>query len=77
MNKARYFTFLLEKADAMYNPKRAKYQLLLKTLFDIPFEWYLPMDKNRADDGLSLRVLYFNETGNRFDQFIPCTVLEV
>ena len=57
--------------------KRADYAKLLMTLMDIPFVWHVSRDRNRAADGLELRDIYEDETGELCDQGGECTVLEM
>ena len=49
----------------------APYKKLLAALNSIPFEWSIPMDENRAIDGLDLRKNYISAIEG------PATVLEV
>ena len=57
--------------------KRADYALVLITLMEVPFRWYIRRDENRALDGLELRDIYEDETGEVCDQDGECTVLEM
>lgn len=56
---------------------RLEYSMLLNTLMETEFYWLVPRDENRARDGLELRDLYEQETGETCDFDGPCTVLEM
>lgn len=79
MNRqGNYFRYLVEKVDGFgaYSGRLT----LLKQLFETEFRWdyAIPLDADRAEDGKNLRLLYFHETGDRSNmQFYPCTVLEM
>ena len=65
MNKEqkRYFEWLLKRIDVDDGP--GGYSRLCAELMDIPF-WalsHVPMDRNRAMDGIFLRHQYIQETG--------------
>ena len=57
------------------------FRKLLTRLHDIEFTWVLPMDRNRAEDGLSLRYQFAYEAGyeSYMAEYIdgPCSVLEM
>ena len=55
------------------------HEKLLDCLFDIPFRWDIPLDENRAEDGLSLRYDYSVDYDRGFDDYFraPCNVLEM
>lgn len=62
---------------------RDSYRVLLMRLYDIDFTYILPMDGNRADDGIDLRYRFGYEH-NHSDAMIasylddkPCSVLEM
>ena len=57
--------------------KRADYIDLLLALHDVPFRWVVDRDENRAKDGLELRKMYEEDTGEWCDQYGPCTLLEM
>lgn len=64
------------------NGLKSSYYLLAKTLYEIPFSWFVPNDDNRGADGLRLRQRFSEEEGcdldtvfNSFD--MPCTMLEM
>lgn len=73
--------------DWMYqlvaSEKPLPYRKLLHCLHDTEFTFTLPMDENRAEDGIDLRYRFGRETG-RHDAMIasyldihPCSVLEM
>lgn len=74
MDRTRYFSWLLCKIS----PTRG-YGKLLSRLYDSEFRWDLTVesDRNRADDGKNLRLLYSDETGERVDMREPCNILEM
>lgn len=57
--------------------KRCDYQKLLNALMDTEFWWVVPRDRNRAEDGLELRELYEEETGEGCEFGGPCSILEM
>ena len=75
MKKTRYFEYLLDLI-----PMSRECTAVCERLFQIPFAYdeQYETDRNRAEDGLSLRSLYFAETGCvSFMEDAPCTVLEM
>jgi hypothetical protein len=74
MRKARYFKWLVNKVNA-----KSEDVPLLHFLFTEEFWWdpSIPTDSSRAEDGIDLRALYFDETDEDFDLDEPCTVLEM
>lgn len=57
--------------------RRVDYAKLLCTLMDTEFRWVVRRDKNRAIDGLELRDIFEEETGEGCDVGGPCSVLEM
>lgn len=59
------------------------YDMLLLRLFDTPFYWdpiKVPLDKNRAEDGKKLRLIFCQERDEESDvisSMLPCSVLEM
>lgn len=59
------------------------FRMLLERLNDVDFEYIIPMDGNRAEDGIDLRYRFGRECG--YDDFViatylddkPCSVLEM
>lgn len=76
-----YFEWLCRKIDDQdFDPSR--YQLLLGKLYHTQFVWLIKNDKNRAEDGEDLRVLYSEETEQdyrtvRMSLNFSCTILEM
>lgn len=52
----RYFEWLTEKVGGMED-----YERLLRYLFRTPFEYTMPMDSNRYEDGIDLRYRFAEE----------------
>ena len=79
----RYFDWIYQKVfDAKYL-KNESYRNLLSKLFDESFTCLLPMDDNRAMDGIDLRYRFGREK-NYSDALIashldtrPCSILEM
>lgn len=74
-----YFNWLCAKvlSQQPYNPN---YRVLLETLHKTEFVWNVIGDKNRADDGLELRIDFLRETHFQRDRDwyeAPCSVLEM
>lgn len=58
------------------------YDLLLKYLFNTEFYWLMPMDENRALDGIALRDRFARSRGYSYEEVEsilngPCSVLEM
>ena len=74
-----YYQWLLDKIHGNLEPYY-NYSLLLSELHSIPFDYILPMDKNRETDGEKLRWEYMDEQ-NIPDLFYKdgykCSVLEM
>lgn len=75
-----YFAWMRELVAA---PRRKRYTKLLRYLFDTEFYYSIPMDGNRAEDGISLRYHFGTENrvssaevSARLDIY-PCSVLEM
>lgn len=76
-----YYEWLIEKVNC---PKAENYTMLLRDLHDIPFSWSVPMDRNRALDGIELRKRYLddvNASPYRYSEVelmeFPCSFLEM
>ena len=74
----KYFRYLVDKVDGLgaYSGRTT----LLKQLFETEYRWdyKIPLDSDRAEDGKNLRLSYFHETGKHSHmEFKPCTVLEM
>lgn len=76
-----YFRWLIDSVDSEAHPVD-EYIQMLTMLFNTEFYWSIEMDSNRAEDGLALRVLYFDEHpgyGQEVFDDMPneCMVLEM
>lgn len=82
MDQQRYFEWLCSKVKADREPEYMHYHCLLSDLFNQEYRWDFAMesDANRADDGINLRRLYFQESGDKItwaDRKFSCTILEM
>lgn len=59
-----YFEWLYSQVGAVRNrnPSRS-YWKLLKQLYTKEFQWFIPNDDNRVEDGKELRLRFLEETG--------------
>ena len=73
MYYGQYFDWLCD----IINLRPGTYDILIQTLYAIPFTWVLDLDSNRAEDGLILRGDFHDECGyiEKLDDK-PCSVLE-
>ena len=77
MRNTRYFQWL---TSLIRDRDYSDYTKLLRLLFEEEFRWdyAIPTDSARADDGIDLRLLYFSD---RYDPNVdadePCNVLEM
>lgn len=72
-----YFNWLCAK---VLSTSGNMYVDLMRILHKTPFVWFIPGDKNRADDGNELKTYFLNESGweNDPEWFSePCSVLEM
>lgn len=75
-----YFEFLCELINARRFSKKTSYRKLLAHLHNIEFTWIIPMDGNRADDGIQLRRKFaLHRDDMTLTNYIygPCSVLEM
>lgn len=75
-----YFEWLCELIDSKRFSKQVSYRKLLMHLHNIEFTWVIPMDENRADDGIQLRrryALYCDDMSLTDYILGPCSVLEM
>lgn len=73
--EANYFKWL---CDFVYDESYGHYSKLLEQLYLTTYKWKRNFDKNRAIDGLNLRITYIKETGDDPDIFEnDCSVLEM
>ncbi len=70
-----YYEWLCDKIDL----EPGTYDILMCELYNIPFEWVIELDKNRAEDGYILRGYFHNPDGSTALDSCgdkPCSVLE-
>lgn len=71
-----YFDWLCRRLGDGENPER--FSKLLRYLYSTEFTYMIPRDANRAEDGLSLRYRFANDT--RLPEVYldgPCSILEM
>lgn len=81
--KNRYFEWMYQLVSAKETIGGSSYRMLLRHLDSISFRYTLPMDGNRAEDGIELRYRFGRD--NSYDQTLiasylddhPCSVLEM
>lgn len=81
--KNRYFEWMYQLVSGKGTVGRSSYRMLLRHLDSISFRYTLPMDGNRAEDGIDLRYRFGRD--NSYDQTLiaaylddhPCSVLEM
>lgn len=69
-----YFDWMLYIIEYDKFRRGRKYKKLFKMLADYSFRWVMPMDANRADDGIDLRYRFGYE--ENLDQRVISTVLD-
>lgn len=78
-----YFNWMCQLVSDEKNNRRLSYGKLLSHLHSIEFQYDMPMDGNRADDGVDLRYLFGYEEGYPSHMIAksidncPCSVLEM
>ena len=75
-----YFEWMCELIDSSRFSRRVSYEKLLAHLHNIEFTWIVPMDDNRADDGIQLRRRFaLMREDMSLTNYIkgPCSVLEM
>lgn len=75
-----YFEWLCELVDIRRYSRGVGYRKLLVHLHNIEFTWTIPLDDNRADDGIQLRRRFaFRQDDMSLSDYItgPCSVLEM
>ena len=77
MIRDEYFEWLYDLVCRNRYSERLSYRRLLGYLYDTEFTWLMPMDENRAEEGLALRYRYYVTTGYPSDAYGPCKVLEL
>lgn len=82
MNR-QYFEWMYEIVFDVRFSKDMSYRRLLTNLHRVPFTYIIPMDKNRAEDGIGLRYRFGRENGYSHADVVerldnrPCSVLEM
>lgn len=74
-----YFEWLCAKTLSQ-DPHVRNYYGLLEVLYRTEYVWIVPLDENRAEDGLELRDYFLTESRQEKDKTwyeSPCSVLEV
>jgi hypothetical protein len=83
MNKLAeaYFHWLADQVRDGGGHHAHTYWDMLRILNDVEFIWKIPNDDNRLEDGLDLRLEFFDEQGvtegRSKEAFGPCSILEV
>lgn len=78
----RYLEWLYEKVGAVRNANpRRSYWKLLRQLYSFPFDWSVPNDDNRSEDGMDLRFEFLDDSG-QYEvsptwMGLQCSVLEM
>lgn len=76
----RYFYWLYNKVCSIRekNPEE-NFLGMLEVMYGVPFEWYVPNDDNRAEDGIDLRYEYLDEESSGTETFLSsdCSMLEM
>lgn len=76
-----YFSWMCDKVCGERFAESISYRKLLTFLHNVEFVWIIPMDRNRVDDGLSLRRHFVLDVGyeEHVAEYIsgPCSVLEM
>lgn len=76
-----YFSWMCDKVCGERFSEAISYRKLLTFLHNVEFVWILPMDKNRSEDGLSLRRHFALDVG--YEDYVaeyisgPCSILEM
>lgn len=72
-----YFDWLCDFVCRDRYSKSVSYSRLLSRLHEIEFTYLIPMDQNRAVNGVALRWRFYCETGYNMRDEEPCSVLEM
>lgn len=72
-----YFDWLSNIVCGKRYSKQLSYMKLLEYLHSVDFRYSIPMDQNRAMDGMDLRWRFTLETDLELDLDTPCSVLEM
>lgn len=75
MNESVYFEWLSRQVASTSNPNPARtYSLLLEQMHLKRFEWFIPNDDNRVEDGKELRYEFMNGPAELHE---TCSFLEM
>lgn len=77
MIRDEYFDWLCDLVCRNRYSDELSYRKLLKRLHTVEFTWLIPSDKDRAEEGLSLRYRYQSATGRTCEDYGPCSILEL
>ena len=76
-----YFEWMIRKINAGKFPQELSYRKLLTFLHNVEFVWTIPLDENRASDGIDLRYRFAYENPDIYDAecyiYGPCSILEM
>lgn len=78
-----YFQFLMRLINnERPQPPARNYGVLLRFMYNMEFEYTIPLDENRAYDGLNLRYLFSTEAPYNYNDILnaldePCSILEM
>ena len=72
-----YFGWLSDLVCEERYSDRISYEKLLTFLYNTEFRYSIPMDRNRASDGINLRRRYSLEIHDDFHIRKPCSILEM
>lgn len=73
----QYFLWLLSQIK---QDTKSPHIILFEQMYKKPFEWYIPNDDNRAEDGRLLREEFMYEVGISVDENwleLDCSILEL
>ncbi len=81
--KYKYFEWLCDEMCGERYPREISYDLLFRYLHETDFRYLIPRDRDRADDGISLRYRFGLLQRDYSAEFVedvldgPCSVLEM
>lgn len=75
--KEYYFEWLCDLVCKERHSKSVSYSRLLARLHETEFIYLMPMDQNRAENGIALRWRFYCETDYNIRSDAPCSVLEM
>ena len=77
MARDGYFAWLYDLVCGGRYAEEISYRRLLRHLYSIEFTWLMPMDEDRAGEGVALRYRYESTTGKVCEYYGPCSILEL